>query len=715
MNGLRLLALSALLLGGGGCSSRNDDAAAGRPDPYGEARIDDARMVNAAAEPENWLVNGGTYRGQYYSTLDQIRPDNVDKLAPAWFFEFDTSRGQEAEPIVVDGVMYVTTAWSKVYALDAKTGRQLWFFDPEVPGRFGVRACCDVVNRGAAVYDGKVYFGTIDGRLIALDARTGKQVWSAQTTDPTQMYAITGAPRVARGKIIIGNGGADFGVRGYVSAYDARTGEMVWRFYLAPGDPKGPPDGAASDPIMKSLVEPSWSGDWHEYGGGATAWNAISYDPELNQLYVGTGNGSPWNYAIRSNRQGDNLFLCSIVALDPDTGAYKWHYQENPAESWDYNSVQPIMQADMEIGGTLHKVLFHAPKNGYFYIIDRTSGKLLSANPFVNGITWASRIDLLTGRPVDAPNSRYEDGPFRLSPGLGGAHGIAPMAYNPATGLVYMATSESTQFMEAAPNFMRLSEGPSNTGVLSRPISARNFFAAFDPATGRTVWRKEFTGGGALTTATGLVFQGRGHVVGEMVAYRATDGQELWSYPMPNAAMPAPVTYSIDGVQYLAVVTGAGGPTMTTGSSPSSYAPQPGRVVVFRLGGTAKLPPDPGRAPPANPASDRWTDAQIASGDALFARNCARCHSARAASPNIIPDLRRSAALTDRTLWQKIVHDGLLEANGMVAWRDILDARQIDDIRAYVSAQAQMLKDRGDPAPVRPKSFIVDPRGSDAQ
>jgi len=681
----------------------------------GAGAVTDARMLAAASEPQSWLVNGGTYRGQYYSTLDQIDERNVGALAPAWYFEFDTFRGQESEPLVVDGVMYVTTAWSKLYALDARTGKQLWFFDPKVPGRTGVRACCDVVNRGASVYHGKVYLGTIDGRLIAVDARTGKPVWSVQTTDPRQMYAITGAPRIARGKVIIGNGGADFGVRGYVSAYDSETGKLAWRFYLVPGDPAKGPDHAASDAIMKTLVQPTWDGDYYKYGAGGTAWNAISYDPDLQQVYVGTGNGSPWNYKIRSNGKGDNFFLCSIVALDVNTGKYKWHYQENRAESWDYNSVQPIMQASLTVDGRKRDVLFHAPKNGFFYVIDRHTGKLVSANPYVGGITWAKKIDLSTGRPVETPGSRFENGPFTLSPGLGGAHGVAPMAYSPMTRLVYLAVSENSMTMGAAATFVREEGGPSNTGVFSQGLGAKSYFIAFDPATGKTVWRHELSGGGALATAGGLVFQGRGSVVGEMAAYRATDGKELWSYPMPNYAMPAPITYMIDGVQYLAVASGAGGPGATTGPSQYSYAPQPGRLVVFRLGGTAKLPADPGRAPPANPASDHWTADQVAEGSALFTRNCSRCHSYNAQSPNVIPDLRRSAAVPDKALWQQIVHDGALEAGGMVAWKTILTPEQIDLIRGYVSGQADKLKAAGDPAPVRPRHFVAQPGSEQSQ
>lgn len=675
---------------------------------YARGEVNDQRMLDAASEPENWIVNGGTYAGQYYSTLDQITPANVGELAPAWYFELDTDRGQKSEPLVVDGVMYISTAWSKLYALDARTGEQLWAYDPQVPGEFGARACCDVVNRGAAVYQGKVYVGTIDGRLIAVDAATGKEVWSTQTTDPDEWYSITGAPRVVRGKVIIGNAGADFGVRGYVSAYDAETGAMAWRFYLAPGDPDGPPDNAASDAIMQDVVLPTWAGEWYRYGGGATAWNAISYDPELDQIYVGTGNGSPWNYAVRSNSKGDNLFLTSVVALDPDTGEYIWHYQENPAEAWDYNSVQPMVQATLTIDGQRRDVLMHAPKNGFFYVLDRHTGRPLRAHPFVDGITWASHIDLETGRPVEAKNVRYEQGPFTLSPGLSGAHGVEPMSFNPQTGLVYLTVSENSQTIEGIEHYEQLKGGPSNPGVISRPLDARKYLKAFNPLTGETVWQKELVGGGVLSTITGLVFQSRGDVVGEMAAYRASDGKELWSYPMPNFGMPAPVTYEVDGVQYLAIMTGAGGPTLLTGASNVSYARQPGRVVVFRLGGTATLPADPPRAPALQIAADRWSETEVAEGGQLYARYCGRCHSAAARSANIVTDLRRSVAVPNGRLWQMIVHDGLLSDRGMIGWSHLLSPEEINLIRAYVSRQAEIRAEAGDPDPVRPKHFVAD-------
>ena len=427
---LSIAASAALLAAGLQFSTALLDAAGPR-----SGQIDDKRAINAANEPDEWLVNGGTLNGEHYSKLTQINIDTIKDLKPAWYADYDTYRGQEAEPIVVDGVMYVSTAWSKVYAYDAATGKQLWYFDPKVPGDTGVKTCCDTVNRGVAVYKGRVFFGALDGRLIALDAATGRQVWSTQTVDPKSALTITGAPRVIRDKVIIGNAGADFGVRGYVSAYDTATGKMVWRFYTAPGDPAKGPDHAASDSIMEKMVRPTWAGDYAKYGGGATAWHAIMYDQQLNRIYIGTGNGSPWNPKYRTAGKGDNLFLCSVIALDPDTGKYIWHYQENPQEAWDYNSVQPMILADLTIDGAPRKVILHAPKNGFFFVIDRTDGKFISAKNFVD-VNWATGYDA-NGRPIEVPAARG-DASYDSIPGPYGAHNWHPMSFNPQTGLVYL-------------------------------------------------------------------------------------------------------------------------------------------------------------------------------------------------------------------------------------------------------------------------------------
>jgi quinohemoprotein ethanol dehydrogenase len=632
--------------------------------------------------------------GDHYSRLTQINVDTVKDLKPAWSADYDTYRGQEAEPIVVDGVMYVSTAWSKVYAYDAATGKQLWFYDPKVPGDTGVKTCCDTVNRGVAVYKGRVFVATLDGRMVALDAATGRELWSAMTVDPKSQLTITGAPRVVHDKVIIGNAGADFGVRGYVSAYDTKTGKMVWRFYTAPGDPAKGPDHAASDDIMEKMVRPTWSGDYAKYGGGATAWHAIMYDKELNQLYVGTGNGSPWNPKYRTAGKGDNLFLCSVIALDPDTGKYIWHYQENPQEAWDYNSVQPMILADLVIDGAKRKVLMHAPKNGLFYVIDRTTGKVISAKPIVP-VTWTSGIDLTTGKPIEAPNARYTDGPVKIAPVTTGAHNWHPMAFSQQTGLVYLSVQENSAEFRDLPNWKPIVRGPFNTGVGTSGFTVgATSLLAWNPVTQTEAWRVPIvTRSGVLATAGGLVFHGDGLVTGKFSAYRADTGKRIWSWDTPNGIQAGAISYMVKGEQYVAITTGNGAGGLTP--DVDSRQRQNGRMVVFKLNGKATLPPPPPVAPAANPSSDAFTAEQVTHGQGNYAVYCSRCHGINAATANVIPDLRRSAVLTDKDTWQAIVHDGALADNGMVAWGPHLSREQVEEVRAYVSAQATKLRQAG--------------------
>ena len=391
----------------------------------------------SSGQQGDWLTYGGGFDEQRFSPLATINDANVGRLGLAWSYEFDTNRAQETTPLVYQGVLYATTAWSKVFAFDAVTGKLLWQYDPMVPRDRANAGCCDVGNRGAAIYDGKIFFGTFDGRLIALDVKSGKKVWSVQTTDVTKPYTITGAPRVIKGKILIGNGGAELGVRGYITAYDAATGKKVWRFWTVPGNPADGPDNEVSDAVLQAKAAGTWFGNYWQAGGGGTVWDAIVHDSEFDALYIGVGNGSPWNRHVRSDGKGDNLFLSSIVALDPETGAYKWHYQVNPGESWDYTATQPIMLATLKIEGQDRKVLMQAPKNGFFYVIDRATGKLISAKNFVP-VNWATEIDMTTGRPIEARNARYDEGPFTAIPGPVGGHGWAPMAYSPQTGLAYI-------------------------------------------------------------------------------------------------------------------------------------------------------------------------------------------------------------------------------------------------------------------------------------
>ena len=420
--------------------------------PIRAANVDARRLAAAAAEPANWMTHGGTYAEQRYADLEQIDTGNVGKLGLAWSYDLDTNRGQEATPLIVDGTMYTTTAWSKVVALDAATGKEKWTYDPEVPMDRGHAACCDVVNRGVAAYKGMIFVGALDGRLIALDAETGKVKWSTVTFDQKQPYTITGAPRIVKGNVIIGNGGAELGVRGYVTAYNAMTGKKVWRFYTIPGDPAKGPDGEASDDVLKAKAGASWSGKFWQAGGGGTVWDAIVYDEELDRLYIGVGNGSPWNHQVRSEGKGDNLFLSSVVALDPDTGKYVWHYQGTPGETWDFTQTQPIMLATLNIEGRPRKVLMQAPKNGFFYVIDRETGKLISAKGFVPQ-TWTTGVDMATGRPIEVPEQRFRKSSALVQPSALGAHNWHPMAFSPKTGLVYLPAQEVPVAYQTDPKY----------------------------------------------------------------------------------------------------------------------------------------------------------------------------------------------------------------------------------------------------------------------
>ena len=702
----RLLCIAAMLVAPlWGCDSDsspdNIDTAA-RPGTAG-AITDTARIAGAGQEPDQWLTHGGTYHEQRFSWLDQINDGNVSKLGLAWIFDFDTHRGQESTPLMVDGTLYVTSAWSKVFALDATTGTELWRFDPQVPGAAGINACCDVVNRGAAFYDGKVFVGTIDGRLIALNAETGKLIWSTLTVDPEKPYTITGAPRVAKGRVFIGNGGAEYGVRGYVSAYDANSGELSWRFYTTPGDPQLPADGAASDPVLARTAAPTWHGRaFLDYGGGGgTVWDAIVYDPELDQLYVGTGNGSPWNRVIRSEGRGDNLFLSSVLALDPDTGDYLWHYQETPGETWDYTATQQLVLATLNLEGADRQVLLHAPKNGFFYVIDRRTGRPISAEKFVPA-NWADRIDMASGRPVERPGARFETAPFLSTVGGAGAHNWQPMSFSPLTGFVYIPAQQIAFLYSRDEKFVyrpgewnlgvNLTQDPLPVGEAERRAirdGLQGRLIAWDPVRQREAWRVEHGApwnGGTLATAGNLVFQGLADRT--FRAYRADSGEEQWSFQTQDAIITGPISYAIGDDQYIAVAVGNGGGLPLT--LPSFDGPQTapnGRLLVFKLGGTARLPPfvSPTRAPVDVAGS--WSKAALDEGFQLFGRHCAACHGIELLSAGVLPDLRTSPALANAEPWRAIVLHGALESRGMVGFADRLNAEQVEQLRGYVASQ----------------------------
>lgn len=669
------------------------------------ADVDTPRIVQADRDPGNWLTHGRTYDEQRFSPLTNITDKNVGRLGLAWFYDLDTHRGQEATPLVIDGVMYFTTAWSKVVALNAATGSLLWTYDPKVPPETAVNACCDVVNRGVAAWQGKVFLGTLDGRLIALDAATGKPVWEVLTVDRNYRYTITGAPRVVKGKVIIGNGGAEMGVRGYVSAYDANTGKTIWRFYTVPGDPSKP----FESPILEKAAK-TWTGQWWKYGGGGTVWDSMAYDPELDLLYVGVGNGGPWNQRIRSPRGGDNLFLSSIIALRPDTGEYVWHYQETPGEMWDYTANQHIILADIPIAGQTRKVLLHAPKNGFFYVMDRATGALISAQPYTF-INWATGVDMKTGRPVETDLARYPGkNPAPVVPGPLGAHSWQPMAYSPRTGWVYIPVND-LGFKYKSPEHFEPKTLAANYGVdvvaagmpqdppVKKAILAtvKGKLVAWDPRQQKAAWTVQRPGpwnGGLLATAGNLVFEGTAD--GHFEAYRADTGEKLWSFAAQTGVMAGPVAYEINGEQYVAVLAGWGGVfPLATGevSFASGRVRNVSRMLAFKLGGTASLPPlheieEPALNPPLSKASLQ----SIHHGEQLFQRYCAACHGDVAVSGGVLPDLRFSSALGNEQ-WFYIVLGGMLQANGMVSFRKELNHRDVADIRAYVIFRANQSRE----------------------
>ena len=672
------------------------------------AAVDESRLVAADAEPGAWLSYGRTYDEQRYSPLDQINQDNVNQLGLAWYAEVDTNRGQEATPIVVDGALYVSTAWSMVYAFDVASGEQLWKYDPEVDSAKSRDACCDVVNRGVAVWDGKVFVGALDGRLVALDSSNGSVLWEAATTDPDLPYTITGAPRVIKGMVIIGNGGAEYGVRGYVTAYDANSGEQAWRFYTVPGNPA---DGYESD-VMTAAAN-TWTGDWWRLGGGGTVWDAMAYDPELDLLYIGVGNGSPWNQALRSPGGGDNLFLTSIVALDPDDGSYRWHYQSVPGETWDYTATQHIMLADLEIEGTTRRVVMQAPKNGFFYVLDAATGELISAEPYTP-VNWASHVDLETGRPVEMPEARFErtGQPAIVLPGPLGGHNWYPMAFSQRTNLVYIPVTENFMGYVADAEFVVDPEGW-NTGVdfgrgvslvLSQPEPPVNaaLLKAWDPVGQQEVWRVRHEVGagaaGVLATAGGLVFQGNRS--GEFVAYEDATGERIWAGLTQAGVMAAPATFMVGDDQYIALLVGSpalpeqgpGAAVATTDLSSNNS-----RLLVYRLGGDASLPEMPAitqqAGGPMQIPQSNASNETIAQGETAYSRNCSVCHGpyAIATRPDTYPNLLTSSLLGDADAWDAVVMDGELSSSGMFSFAEILDGSDAEAIRAYVINQANLL------------------------
>lgn len=677
---------------------------AAQPEPaQAETRtawVDAERLANADTEPGNWLAHGRTSSEQRFSPLEQINDANVAELGLAWYADLDTKRGQEATPIVVDGVLYSTSAWSKVQAVDAKTGRMLWQYDPEVPGIWAVRACCGVQNRGPAVWKGNVYVGTLDGRLIALDADTGELQWEINTTDQEQSYTVTGAPRMAGDRIIIGNGGAEYGVRGYVSAYHPDTGELLWRFYTVPGNPA---DGFEDE--TQERAASTWTGEWWTSGGGGTAWDSFAYDPELDLVYIGTGNGSPWPRSIRSPDGGDNLFLASIVAVHADSGEYAWHYQTVPGDTWDYTAVQHMVLAELEIKGETRKVIMQAPKNGFFYVIDRQTGELISAENIVP-VNWATHIDMETGRPVETPDARYDEtlAAKVITPGPGGAHNWQPMTYSPDTGLVYIPAKQSPFTYKVVENFkpgpigfnqgLNSWEPPAEVIPLGPEFGEmfQGFLLAWNPVTQQEIWRvphSNFENGGLLSTAGNLVFQGNAESL--MVAFDATSGEQLWSAPTQTGVLAPPVTYTVDGEQYVAVVAGWGAVSANAVGSilnADGTKRNVSRILAFKLGANGELPELPPLAALPLAPDDFGSESQIQAGRSSYMRYCYICHGVDAIGGGVIPDLRHSAMNTSPEAFKTVVLDGSLLDNGMASFAEVLSEEDAEAIRAYVVRRA---------------------------
>ena len=651
-----------------------------------------------APDPAQWMSYGRTWDEQRFSPLDRINDGNVRDLGLAWYAELGTMRGVQGTPLAIDSILYNVAPFNIVSAYDGATGRLLWTFDPKVEAKWARLACCGPSSRGLAAWNDKLYVATLDGRLIAIDRKTGKERWSTQTFDHAEPYSITGAPRVYDGKVVIGNGGADYGVRGFVSAYDAETGKRAWKFYTVPGNPAKGPDGEASDSVMP-MAAATWTGEWWKYGGGGTAWDAFAYDPKLKMVYIGTGNGSPTTQKFRSPGGGDNLFLCSILAVDVETGAYRWHYQMVPNEQWDFTCTQPIVLADLKIEGRQRQVLMQVPKNGFFYVLDRATGKVISGKSMVPN-TWASGLDPVTGRPIVNPEAYLTTTPKLMTPTWMAAHSWHPMSFSPKTGLVYLPVAEQWTVVAAAETYQH-TPFRANTGwsfqsdpELRKKLQAeadsreKGWLSAWNPVTQTEAFRIPYPSpgsGGVLTTAGNLLVQGT--INKTLAIYRADNGRKLWEMPVEAVPLSGAITYEVKGEQYIAVNASWGGQpvhALTKMDPPWNVAP--GRLLAFKLGGRGvKLPPTP---PPTRLPAPPWltgSEADVARGRELYARTCATCHGPDARGG--LKDLRHMTPET-HAAFLDIVLKGTRTEKGMVSFADLLSRADAEAIHQYLIARA---------------------------
>ena len=654
----------------------------------------------------DWLAYGRTHSEQRFSPIDQINLETIKNLGVSWYLDLPFDVGLVATPLVAEGVLYFPGSMNIVRAVDAKTGTLLWSYDPEVGKEIAGRNQVGYShNRGLSIYGDKLFLSTWDGRLIALNRKTGEKVWSTRTFDINEPRWVTSHPKAFKGKVLLGNGGSETGrTRGYVSAYDTETGDLAWRFYIVPGNPAN----GFESPAMEMAAK-TWSGEWWKHGGGGHSWHGFTYDDELDVLYIGTGNGSPWSHRIRSSGEGDNLFLCSIVALDPDTGEYLWHYQTTPGESWDYNSSMDIVLADLEIKGETVKALMHAPKNGFFYVINRVTGKLISAEKFAD-VNWASHVDIKTGRPVELEGARYDKSSAFIMPGPTGAHTWHAMSYSPITKLVYLPTTHSSIGMDDTeiPDDYANKAFDWGFGVnftFTPPI--RDYdgsLQAWDPVAQKAEWeipQKTAHAAGTLVTSGGIVFQGAPD--GVFYAYDASTGDTVWEYDAGLGISAPAISYKIDGKQYISLLVGFGGGWANGNSNNSSlgwsYGIHKRRLITFSLGGDQKIPDQP---PPFYPKplveKDFVVKKELADmGAAVYQRKgCWQCHGYEA--PGAVSPYLPASPLTFSTMregFAAVIRDGERAARGMPAFPDLSD-EQLLSLTHYFRSVANALADKND-------------------
>jgi quinohemoprotein ethanol dehydrogenase len=683
-----------------GCQKKADPAASLLENP---AAITDERLLAGTSDGTAWPTYGGDYSEQRFSPLKAINTDTVKDLGLLWHADYDTNLDQHGSPLYVDGVLYVSTAWNKLYAFDAKTGEQLWQYNAQTDGAWLRNVCCGNVNRGVAAYDGKIYMGTLDARLVAVDAKTGKPAWETNViigdrNDPLNRLSITMPPRIAKGKVFVGASGGEYGVRGWMAAFDAATGKELWRFYNVPGNPA---DGF-ENPQMEAAAK-TWSGEWWKLGGGGSVWDGAIYDPVTDLLYYGTGNGTPWRASARDPKGGDNLYIASIIALKADTGEYVWHYQPTPGDNWDYDSTSPMMTLDLTIGGEQKHVLVQPNKNGFLYVLEAATGKLLSADPFTE-VNWATGVDLATGKPQVVEAARYEKSPWNLAPGVQGGHSWHPNAWSPDTGLMYIPTWEAYFIMANDPAYKPSPTGfnlgisfggiagpqmtnvppTNNTGITGR-------LKAWDPVTRKVVWETEGfkndrPSGGATATAGGLVFAGNG-AGEELRALDAKTGAQLWSFKAQTAVYAAPITYELDGEQYLAASVGG---SATRGGY---YAPGYARMLVFKLGATAALPPNqPYVAPPLDPPPATAAAAVVDRGRVVYEQYCVVCHGTDGVQQRgAFPNLTTTPFLHSQAGFDEIIK-GARAAKGMGDFSADVGPEDSIAVREYLISRANALK-----------------------